>query len=138
MKTIRIKGGYRVIMDLYTPYRIKIYEYNSKIKESGYYLKPIHVVHKEVGDRKVKYIYFGRYWYRVVRNRGRKLRWVYVGKEKPDPHLPDPPLTPFEGIGVAVDNGDILVSENVFRALNEIAKMIAKKNLHELLAEQSK
>ncbi len=100
---------------------MKIYEYNERIRSSGYYLKPVHVVYKRVGDTRVKYLYFSRYWYRLVKKDG-KLLWIYVGKEKPDPHLPDPPLSPFEGFSVIVDNNDILVDEGTYRALRELSK----------------
>ncbi len=131
-KTIRVKNGYRLLMNLYSDYRVKIYEYNSKIKETGYYLKPIHIVHKSLGNKKIKYLYFGRYWYKVVKkNKG--FRWIYVGREKPDPMLPDPPIIPFEGIGVVVDGEDIMLDEKGYRVLNEVAKIVMKESLDSLI-----
>ncbi|MFP3203656.1 MAG: hypothetical protein RXR43_16050, partial [Sulfolobus sp.] len=40
-----------------------------------------------------KYIYIGRYWYKLERKNG-KQKWIYLGKEKPLPNLPDPPELP--------------------------------------------
>jgi len=128
VKSLRIVGGYRIVMELYSPYRVRIYEYNDKIKDSGYYLKPLHIVHKVVGGRKLKYLYFGRYWYRVIRRRG-KIRWVYVGRDKPDPHLPDPPISPFEGLGILVEGEDVLVDEKTYEALSRISVKIKGENL---------
>ena len=66
-----------------------VYEYNTKIRGYGVYLKPYHIVYKN-GK---KYIYIGRYWYKLERKNG-KQKWVYLGKEKPLPNLPDPPELP--------------------------------------------
>ncbi len=66
--------------------RVKVYWYNSKIKEYEVYLKPYHIVYKN--DR--KYIYIGKYWYKVTKVNG-KLRWIYLGRKKPLDEMPDPP-----------------------------------------------
>jgi len=126
---VRIKNGYKLIMELYSPYRNRIYEYNDKIRDTGYYLKPIHIVHKTVQGMRLKYIYFGRYWYRVVRKGKQGIKWIYVGRDKPDPHLPDPPLSPFEGLGVTVTDGDILVDEYTFKILEKMAKKMLNMDL---------
>ncbi len=110
-----LKEGYQLIMELFSPYRRKIYEYNSLIKETGYYLKPIHLVVKK--ELNLKYLYFGRYWYRVVRGYHGRIKWIYIGREKPDPNLPEPPLNPFEGLKIIVSDGDILVSEYIYKIL---------------------
>ncbi len=125
-KYIVIKNGYKVLMEIYAPYRARIYAYNSMIKDSGYYLKPIHLVYKKLRNQRVKYIYFGRYWYRLVR-KGSTVKWIYVGKDKPDPHLPDPPLSPFEGLSIIVDGTDIIVDEKTFNILNELSKLVLNK-----------
>lgn len=117
---VRVKGGYRLIMDLFSPYRRRIYEYNESIKELGYYLKPIHIVIKKATN--LKYIYFGRYWYRLVKMDDGRIKWIYIGREKPDPHLPDPPLNPFEGLRIIVVDDDIIVDEYVYRILNNFPK----------------
>ena len=54
-------------------------------------LKPFHYVYKN-GK---KYVYIGKYFYRVVKE-GRRVKWVYVGKEPPE-GVPPPPPNPFEG-----------------------------------------
>lgn len=112
---VRVKDGYKLIMEIFSPYRRKIYEYNELIRESGYYLKPVHVVIKK--STSFKYLYFGRYWYRIIKSEGRKLRWIYVGREKPDPNLPEPPLNPFEGLRIIVDGDDVVIDDYVYRVL---------------------
>ena len=131
-KSLRIKGGYTLIMSIFSPYRKRIYKYNEEIKDSGYYLKPIHVVYRLLEGRKLKYVYFGRYWYRVYKTREKertKLRWIYVGRDKPDPHLPEPPINPLEGLAVVVDGEDILVDKKTFEALVKIAENLASRGL---------
>ena len=140
-KTLRIYDGYRLVMELYSPYRTRIYKYNSTIRESGYYLKPLHIVYKVVQGRKLKYIYFGRYWYRVYKAPAEgkqkkaksRIKWLYIGRDKPDPHLPDPPINPLEGIAVIVDGNDVLVDERTFEALTKISKAVLGENLFESL-----
>ncbi|EHP69586.1 MAG: hypothetical protein RXS23_03150 [Metallosphaera yellowstonensis] len=66
-----------------------VYEYNSRITRYDVYLKPFHIVYK----KGKKYIYIGKYWYKLEKMNG-KLKWIYLGKEKPIPELPDPPRVP--------------------------------------------
>ncbi|HDN01792.1 MAG: hypothetical protein DRO10_02205 [Thermoprotei archaeon] len=136
-KSVKISGGYDLVMELFSPYRLRIYDYNTQIRDSGYYLKPLHLVYKRFGDRKVKYVYFGRYWYRIYKvpadeeGRRSRLKWIYVGREKPDPALPDPPLNPLEGLAIIVEGKDIFVDENTFEALVKISMAILGENLFE-------
>ncbi|MEM1709472.1 MAG: hypothetical protein QXT01_04695 [Sulfolobales archaeon] len=113
-----LKDGYQLIMELFLPYRLRIYEYNSQIRNTGYYLKPVHVVVKK--ELNLKYLYFGRYWYRIAKGPNGKIKWIYVGKEKPDPNLPEPPLNPFEGLKIIASNDDIIVDEYVYKTLSTI------------------
>ncbi len=131
---VRVLKGYELVLMLYDPYRRRIYEYNTMIRPTGYYLKPIHVVHKNLGYTKLRYVYFGRYWYRLHKMQPGtsryRVKWIYVGKEKPDPHLPDPPLNPFEGLRMVVDsNDDIIVTKEVFEALKKISQAILGKDI---------
>lgn len=113
-----LKDGYQLIMELFLPYRRRIYEYNSQIKDTGYYLKPVHLVVKK--ELNLKYLYFGRYWYRITKGPHGKIKWIYVGKEKPDPNLPEPPINPFEGLKIIVNNDDIIIDEYVYKTLSTI------------------
>jgi hypothetical protein len=85
---------------LISEYLIKFYSYNSQIKDKNYYLKPVHMVVRRMPDgTTVKYYYYGRYWYSVQKTSGSsKIKWVYRGRTKPDPSLPDPPVNPIEGL----------------------------------------
>ncbi|MEM0173916.1 MAG: hypothetical protein QXV69_02375 [Sulfolobaceae archaeon] len=82
-----------------------VYEYNSRIRGSGVYLKPYHAVYKQ----NKKYIYIGKYWYRLERIGGR-LKWIYLGKTKPIESLPDPPKIPESTI--IVENNEVYLVEN--------------------------
>ena len=72
-------------------YRRRLYEYNTLISRWKIKLKPIHIV----TSRGKRYLYLGKYWYRVEYRHG-KLRWIYLGSKKPLEHLPDPPINPLE------------------------------------------
>lgn len=95
---------------------IPIYNYNSLIKPKGYYLKPVHIVTRYLPDgTKITYYYYGRYWYRLEKDPAtKKLKWKYLGKEKPDPSLPDPP--PFQLEGLVIKKYESYVE---FLAFNE-------------------
>lgn len=123
-RLIRIRDGIKLINLVFDEYRRRLYEYNDRIKEFNYYLKPVHEVTYYYKGIPRKYQYFGRYWYRLVKNPKSKggLKWIYVGREKPDPHLPEPPLNPFEGIKVVVENNDLLIDENVYVLLKRVLK----------------
>lgn len=89
-------------------------EYNRYISGSGYYLKPIHFVTKNVKGEKRKFIYLGRYWWKIVylgrsEKGGVKLKWIYIGRTKPS-GLPDPPGNPLEGLSIYTKEG----SEDVY------------------------
>jgi hypothetical protein len=120
---ILIKGGLRALLDLYTPYKIEIMKYNDSIRWSGYYVKPIHVTYKNRGGVTLKYMYFGRYWYRVSR-RGGRVSWIYLGRDKPDPALPDPPLNPFEGLAATAIGEDVELDLEGLRLLSNIEKVL--------------
>jgi len=81
-----------------------LYEYNSMIKDTGYYLKPFHIVTKKYGNKIKTYYYYGRYWYRLSAQ-GSRLKWYYVGSRKPLQNLPDPPINPLILIKI-VSSGD--------------------------------
>ncbi len=118
---ILIKEGLRVLLDLYTPYKVEVMKYNDFIRWSGYYVKPIHVTYKNRSGITIRYLYFGRYWYRISRKRG-KVSWIYLGREKPDPALPDPPLNPFEGLSAIAIGEDIELDLDGLKLLSDIEK----------------
>ncbi len=121
-KIVRVRDGLKLIGLVFDEYRRRLYEYNERIKEFNYYLKPVHEVTYSYEGIVRKYLYFGRYWYRLVKSRG-GLKWIYIGREKPDPHLPDPPLNPFEGIKIVVEGNDVLIDENVYLLLKKVLEM---------------
>lgn len=97
------------------------YEYNNRIRHTGFYLKPVHISTRKLQDGTVvKYYYYGRYWYRIEKDPAGKLRWTYIGREKPLPELPDPPHNPLEGVVVKKFNNNIEIvfaSEELFREI---------------------
>ncbi|MEM4062212.1 MAG: hypothetical protein QXY11_05075 [Desulfurococcaceae archaeon] len=100
-----------------------IYEYNSMIKHTGFYLKPVHITTRRLQDGTyVKYYYYGRYWYRLEKVSPSRIKWVYVGREKPSPQLPDPPPNILEGVVVKKYNGEVEIefaSEELFREISK-------------------
>ncbi|MCS7111644.1 MAG: hypothetical protein N3D82_03020 [Ignisphaera sp.] len=85
-------------------YREKLYEYNSTIKNTGYYLKPFHITTKKWRGGVKVYHYYGRYWYRLTLQ-GSKLKWCYIGSRKPHEGLPDPPINPLLLIRISDSDG---------------------------------
>lgn len=105
----------------------EIYEYNNRIKNAGYYLKPIHMTTRRLVDGTVlKYYYYGRYWYRVERNERGRVKWVYLGREKPSPDLPDPPKNPLEGVVIKKYNGRVEIEFSSESVLREVYERLAK------------
>lgn len=100
-----------------------IYEYNSRIRHTGYYLKPVHVTVRRLDNGAiVKYYYYGRYWYKLEKASPSRIRWIYVGREKPLPDLPDPPPHPLEGVVVKRYDGQVEIefaSEELFREISK-------------------
>lgn len=136
-RKVLIKGGLNHILDLYSQFKLEILSYNERIKDTGYYVKPMHVAYKNNDAGRVKYIYFGRYWYRVVR-RDNRLVWVYVGKDKPEPSLPDSPPNPFENVSIAVINdNDIEIDLNSLELLASIEKHIGKPDVFTKALEEA-
>ena len=118
---VRIRGGYKAVTEALEAYKREIYRYNSVISGTGFYLKPVHIVTRRLPDgTRRRYLYIGRYWWRLgyTSDRGRKrLRWRYIGTEKP-PELkgyPRPPSSPLQGLRVVVEGEDVLVDCSLFR-----------------------
>lgn len=112
MSRVRIIGGYRRIADIQREYEEELREYNDLIRRLGFYLKPTHVV--VVKGR--KYVYHGRYWWKIVhiREGGRtKIKWKYLGKNVCE-NVPKPPLNPLEGLSYVKENDDIILNMNSF------------------------
>ncbi len=142
--SIRVKISMSEIEKLLRDYTMKIREYNKKIKKSGYYLKPVHIVIKKVRGETRVYRYYGRYWWRVLylgKKKGRSIiRWVYIGKEKPV-GLEEPPRNPLEGIVIYTLKGD---KENIYvpashynKLVNALNKILNKEKVEKLLKERA-
>lgn len=118
----------RGVMDVY---RDSLYSYNTIVKRFGVYLKPIHIVVKKSSNGVKVYHYYGKYWYKVVYSKG-KVRWIYIGREKPVPEIPNPPINPLTVIKVVGGKGDkacIFIEnihewEKVYQYFAEIVKKI--------------
>jgi len=118
---VRIRGGVSIADKLASIAKEAVYTYNTKIRGTGYYLKPVHYVYKRTGDGRVKvYEYYGRYWWMLTRSRGR-VRWRYAGTRKPL-NLPEPPRTGLEGLRIIRDGDDIIVDCWVIERFSEFFK----------------
>ncbi|MEM2007213.1 MAG: hypothetical protein QW154_06215 [Sulfolobales archaeon] len=136
-RKVLIRSGLSYLLDLYTQFKLELLEYNERIRDTGYYVKPMHVTYKSDNGVKLKYVYFGRYWYRVNK-RKKRLGWVYLGKEKPDPSLPDPPLNPFEGVSAIVLNDeDIEVGVETLQLLARIEQSINQPGVFTKLLKEN-
>ncbi len=122
------------ILGILEEYQASVRKYNALIRDSGFYLKPIHIVVKKVKDERREYRYFGKYWWRIE-YLGRKdgkpvIKWIYLGREKPS-GLPDPPVNPLEGFCFYTIQGEkdyIYVSNRVFlRYRRKLEDLLGKK-----------
>ncbi len=111
-----IRGARRAIEEAVDRFLRDIYRYNSLLRGTGYYLKPVHIVTRETRFGRLRYIYIGRYWWRLER-RGGRLRWRYVGREKPAElaDVPEPPSSPLSGLVYAVKGDDVIIRLEVYR-----------------------
>ncbi|MEM0380135.1 MAG: hypothetical protein QXX35_01310 [Desulfurococcaceae archaeon] len=114
---------YREIKLLLSSFLTELYRYNNMIKNWNYYLKPIHIVVKKRSNGEiVKYIYYGRYWYRLAR-KSSGIKWIYIGREKPVRNLPDPPSNPVEGLVVKIAGDEVVVltgSREIYELINSV------------------
>lgn len=118
---VRIVDGARTL-DLITANLKRVfYEYNRVIRESGYYLKPIHKVYKVVGGKRRVYEYYGRYWWKLKKVKG-KLRYVYSGRWKPRRVKVEPPSNPLEDLVVIREDGDVIMRCSDYEKFSEIFK----------------
>ncbi len=123
----RIRGARKIFEELFDEYRRIIYEYNSKIKDTGFYLKPAHIVYKTVNGVRRKYYYFGRYWWQIW-IKGRRgtttlVKWTYYGSRMPylEKLLQNPPpVTPFDGISYAVEGDDVIITRENYEKLKPL------------------
>jgi len=119
----------RLLNALSEVYRLKLYEYNRKISTFKVYLKPLHIVIKQHGNRTKTYYYYGKYWYKVFRKDG-KLKWVYLGCTKPYDSLPDPPLNPLTLIEMKHNNNFVCIhivnNERALRAIVEALTLLKR------------
>ena len=110
---VRVVEGAEVIDRLLDSLRVVIYEYNTTINDSGYYLKPVHKVYKRRQDGSVRvYEYYGRYWWRMVRKKG-GYRAKYAGKVKPR-GIRNAPELPIEGLVIVREGRDIIMDCDVY------------------------
>ncbi|KSW12232.1 hypothetical protein CF15_05620 [Pyrodictium occultum] len=113
-------NGLEAVERLLEEYRRRIYRYNSLIRGTGFYLKPMHIVTKNTPEGKRTYYYIGRYWWRVL-YQGKsgstsRVKWIYVGREKPREleGYPDPPEHPVAGLRFTVEGRDIILDRRVY------------------------
>jgi len=117
---------------LLSDYLPEIYMYNNMIKHKKYYLKPVHIVVKTKSNGcKIKYYYYGRYWYRIEKkeNGGRGIKWVYIGRDKPDNTLPDPPRNPLEGLVIKISDNEVTIissSRETLKLINDVLTSYCK------------
>ena len=124
--TVRVVGGRERLKRIVEEFLRELYDYNSVVKQYGYYLKPYHVVTYKTASGVKKYYYYGRYWYKVryVGKKGRTslVKWEYVGREKPLRELPDPPRHPLEDTVFLVEGEDVLLRDEDYLRLKEYFK----------------
>jgi len=118
---VRVRGGYRALEAALEEHKRLIYEYNTLLRGTGYYLKPVHIVTRRTSNGKARYLYIGRYWWRLSyagkKGHTSRVQWIYVGKEKPEElgSLPDPPTSPLQGLTVRIEGDDVVLDEKLYQ-----------------------
>jgi len=113
---IELHGCLETLREFLDDYRTSVYAYNSKIRETGYYLKPVHkVYYKDSRGTKIIYEYYGVYWWKKQK-RGYRIFLKYYGKQKPE-HLPEPPTNPLAGVVINHTEGTIILPKYIFDKL---------------------
>ncbi len=119
-KKVLVKNGRLVIEQMIEEYKKEIYRYNTLIRSAGYYLKPLHIVVKRFGNEQRTYYYIGRYWWKIVyagkKGKTSKVKWIYIGREKPMElrTYPDPPPNPLDGLRFYVVGNDIVIDKRTY------------------------
>ncbi len=118
---LRVVNGAKALDFKLADLKRVFYEYNRVIRGTGYYLKPVHKVYKNVkGSRRV-YEYYGRYWWKLVRvNWG--VRYVYVGRIKPLDVKVNPPGNPLEGLSLIREGWDVIIKCSDYEKFSEVFK----------------
>ena len=123
-----VVDGINILQRLLDSYRKKLYEYNTLLSGTGFYLKPVHIVTRNTRGEKKLYYYYGRYWWKIKykgkNNKTSKIAWEYIGRQKPKElaHLPDPPKNPFEGIKIVVVKNNIIIERKVYEKFPHLFK----------------
>ena len=115
---VRLEGGLEEFRRAVERVLRVVYEFNSRLKVRGVYLKPVHRVYRTEGGVRAVYEYYGRYWWRLER-RGGRLRWRYLGR-RPPLGVPEAPGHPLEGLSVKIVGDDVEMDcrwLEVFRSL---------------------
>jgi len=117
----------RVLRDIMDRYMTELYRYNELIKSYGYYLKPMHIVTRRTSNGIRRYYYFGKYWYKLSyegkRGKTSRVKWIYVGRNKPLPEIPDPPPNPLDLLMVKIDNNSIRLYVSSNKMIKKIIEL---------------
>jgi len=118
---IRLEGPVtRLLLEL-GYYKAEIYGYNDRIKDTGYYLKPVHYVYKRTTTGRIVFHYYGRYW---LKKQGKRI--VYIGQTKP-PGLPNPPRSRWEGFTLIEVDGEYFMEPEQYRRFEDTLLKIGIK-----------
>ncbi len=128
MPVYRIIGARKYFEGLVEQYKLSIYRYNESIKNTGYYLKPVHMVYRKDQEGRTRiYYYVAKYWWHVsyVGRRGKtsRVKWIYVGSRMPyhpDLMVNPPPPSPLEGIAYSLDGEDVIMTEKNYRRVKDL------------------
>ncbi len=130
---VKVFGGAKRAREVIEEYLNELYKYNEAIKKYGIYLKPIHVVTRRTKGSVKRYYYFGRYWYKVIYSgksgRISKVKWIYVGKEKPIREMPDPPPNPLELYKMEIENDNVCLYMNSIELLKKVLELFNGFNM---------
>lgn len=112
MKTFLIIEGEKAIKNYLKEFKSILKTYKDEFKGWGYTLK-------KVQPKNAKKPYW--YWYRwVYDNETQNNKWEYIGREKPDSNIPDPPKSILDEAIFQEVGGNVLISETELEKVKEI------------------
>ena len=130
---IIVFNGVEIIREIVSEYLKILSEYNKLVYKMGYYLKPKHVVYKKTSMGRVKYVYYGRYWWKLAydgkRGKTSRVKWIYIGLTRPE-GVPNPPENPLEGLKVRIAGCDVVLDREVYERFKDYFRGLKKAHIN--------
>lgn len=107
-----VVDGVKAIKDYEKGFKSEMREYKKLFKGWGY-------TFKKVKPSSAKRPYY--YWYKWEYDTETKNnQWTYLGKDKPEETIPDPPISRLDEVEYTVAGSNILISQQEYDKINDL------------------